>query len=162
MALKFSKRRCAAFVAALAGLVLLSFTYRDQLFQMSHDVIQSEQNRHGVDSATVKFFETFGRLTFDINYDLAILFLSPFMARERFWYYIISLQVAVFVKGNLKMLMAEPRPVMVWSDMLDLGCSPSFGSPSGHSTKSANLAFLVILDLFFASAWSRGKYADWR
>ena len=161
MALKFSKRRCAAFVAALTGLVLLSFTYRDQLFQMSHDVIQGEQSRHGKDSATVKFFEILSPMTFPISYDVAILFLSPFMARERFWYYMISLQVASGVKSNLKMLLAEPRPVMVWSDMSDLGCSTSFGSPSGHSTKSANLAFLVILDLFFASAWSRRKYADW-
>ena len=122
---------------------------------MSHDVILSEQSRHGKDGLTVKFFEIISPMTFDISYDVAILFLSPFMTRERFWYYMISLQVATGLKSNLKMLLAEPRPVMVWSDMSDLGCSPSFGSPSGHSTKSANLAFLVILDLFFASAWSR-------
>ena len=58
------------------------------------------------------------------------------------------------------MLESEPRPVWAWgSDIAPYSCSMSFGSPSGHSTRSANLAFMVILDMFFASDWSRKNYA---
>ena len=86
MTLKFSKRRCIIFITFLAGLFILSSTYKDKLFEMSHDVTQNEQNRLGKDSTTVKFFENLSYLTYDINYDLLILILSPFLSRERFWY----------------------------------------------------------------------------
>lgn len=58
------------------------------------------------------------------------------------------------------MILSEPRPVFVWADMSNIGCSSSFGSPSGHSTNSANLCWLIILDLFFASEWSQRKYPN--
>ena len=59
---------------------------------------------------------------------------------------------------DLKMIMSEPRPIWVWPDISETGCKTSFGSPSGHSTRSANLALMFILDLFFASEWSRKKH----
>ena len=160
MSQKFSKVRCGVFLAVLLGLFFLSTTYKDKLFEMSHGVILDLQAGHGHDSDKVKLLKAFSHYTEDIHYVLLILILSPFLSRERFWYYTIAVQLATFSKLNLKMLQSEPRPVWVWSDLTNLGCSSSFGSPSGHSTRSSNLAFLVILDLFFASEWSQRKYAD--
>ena len=92
---------------------------------------------------------------------LFCIFMWPFVCRERFWYYIVSVQLASFAKINLKMLESEPRPTWAWgSDIASYGCASSFGSPSGHSTRSSNLAFLIILDMFFASDWSRKTYAE--
>ena len=122
-------------------------------------MILNLQAEHSHDSDTIKFAKSFSAWTEDIHYVLLILFLAPFLSRERFWYYTVAIQVASFSKINLKMLQSEPRPVWVWSDLSSLGCASSFGSPSGHSTRSSNLAFLVILDLFFASEWSQKKYA---
>ena len=41
-----------------------------------------------------------------------------------------------------------------------MGCSHGFGSPSGHSTRSAFTCWVIILDLFFASSWARQKYSN--
>lgn len=103
----------------------------------------------------------FSDATEDEPYLLFCLFIWPFVCRERFWYYIIAIQFSSFIKINLKMLESEPRPTWVWgADIASYGCASSFGSPSGHSTRSANLAFLLILDQFFPSDWSRAKYAE--
>ena len=123
-------------------------------------MIKDSQEGLDAESKSIKLAEKFSEWTEDIHYVLLIICLSPFLSRERFWYYTISIQLASFAKINLKMIQSEPRPVWVWSDLSNLGCSSSFGSPSGHSTRSANLAFMFILDLFFASAWSQSKYAD--
>jgi len=84
--------------------------------------------------------------------------LSPFLSRERFWYYLISFQFSYANKIVFKMILSEPRAIWVWSDLSELSCSRSFGSPSGHATRSANVGSLFLLDLFFASEWSRAKY----
>ena len=84
--------------------------------------------------------------------------MSPFISRERFWYYLIVIQIAYLVKVELKMIQSEPRPVWIWDDLAMYGCSTNFGSPSGHSTNSATLAFLLILDLFFPSDWSQRSF----
>ena len=68
------------------------------------------------------------------------------------------MQFATITKSNIKMIKSEPRPAWVWSDVPAYGCATSFGSPSGHSTRAANIVFMVILDVFFASAWSRKAY----
>ena len=95
-------------------------------------------------------------VTLNYHYEIAILLLSPFMSRERFWYFMISLQVANLFLTNMKMVMSEPRPYWLWTDIFaEHSCGTEFGSPSGHSIKSSNIASLVILDLFFASEWSR-------
>ena len=148
----FSKNRLLAFLLVLASLFALSTLYCDQLFDLSHQVILDEQARFGEDSIMKGFLQTLSSMTYDIHYDLIVLFLSPFMSRERFWYYMISLQVSNFAKTNTKMLISEPRPYWVWSDIFtESSCHASFGSPSGHATKSSNFALLIILDFFFAS-----------
>ena len=95
--------------------------------------------------------ELYSELTEGFVYTLGFVAMSPFLSRERFWYYLLSIEFASYAKTNLKMIQSEPRPVWEWSDLSDLGCSASFGSPSGHSTRSANLAFILVLDHFFAS-----------
>lgn len=84
--------------------------------------------------------------------------MSPFISRERFWYYIIVIQIAYFTKVNFKMFQSEPRPAWVWDDLAMFECDTNFGSPSGHNINSATLAFMLILDLFFPSDWSRESY----
>ena len=154
MAQHFSRMRCFLFIAALFCLLGLSMLYKEPLYEASHERIKSLQEGRDLDSFYVKFMDTFSEWTDDFEYMLAILALSPFMSRERFWYIVIANQYSNFVKINLKMILSEPRPVWAWSDLSSLGCSSSFGSPSGHSARSSNLAFVVILDLFFASEWS--------
>ena len=99
-------------------------------------------------------------MTFDAAYLFAILALSPFLSRERFWYYITALKFASFMKVNLKMLYSEPRPLFVWSDLSSIGCATTFGSPSGHSTMSSCAAALIVLDLFFSSEWGQRKLPE--
>ena len=98
--------------------------------------------------------------TEDYYYLMAVLFMSPFLSRERFWYYLTSIYLVCFLKTNLKMFYSEPRPTWVFNDLSNVGCSTSFGFPSGHSSNSANMAFLIILDLFFSSDWSRRKHSE--
>ena len=158
MAQHFSRMSCFLYIAALSCLLGLSTLYKDTLFEASHERIKSLQEGRDLDSSYVKFMETFSELTDDFDYMMVILALSPFLSRERFWYILIANQITNFVKINLKMTISEPRPTWAWSDLSSLGCSSSFGSPSGHSARSSNLAFIVILDLFFASEWSQRKY----
>ena len=110
------------------------------------------------DSTEFKVMKKFSCLFYDEVFIALILFMSPFTSRERFWYYLAAIQFASFSKINLKMMIAAPRPVWVWSDLSNIGCSASFSSPSGQSTRSATFATLVILDHFFASSWSNRKY----
>jgi len=147
----FSGIRCSLFIAVLCGLFALSTLYKDALFERSHTLIRDLQQGKAHDGFQVRFMELYSDLTEGFAYTLGFLAMSPFLSRERFWYYLISIEFACYVKINLKMIQSEPRPVWVWSDLSDLGCSSSFGSPSGHSTRSANLAFLLVLDHFFAS-----------
>ena len=154
MAQHFSRMRCFLFIAALVCLLGLSKLYKDPFYEASHETIKSLQEGRDQNSFLVKFMETFSGLTGDVEYMLAILAISPFLSRERFWYIIIATQLAIFLRTNLKMIMSEPRPIWVWSDLSTTGCSSSFGSPSGHSASSSSMAFTVILDLFFASEWS--------
>ena len=48
--------------------------------------------------------EIFSNMTDDEIYVLVFVAISPFFSRERFWYYLISVQFASFVKINLKMV----------------------------------------------------------
>jgi len=158
MTQKFSVTRFTLYIAVLCGLFAFSNLYKDVLYEKSHSIIKNLQEGVAHDGFLVRFMETFSEVTDDERMVLIFVAVSPLLSRERFWYYLIAAQFASFSKIVLKMIQSEPRPVWVWSDLSSLGCSSSFGSPSGHSTCSANLAFLLVLDLFFASVWSRAKY----
>ena len=104
MVQKFSKVRCLIFVAILVSLFLLSSTYNDQLYEKSHEVIRDLQAGHTKEENSIKFSSFFSKWTDDIEYIMLILFIAPFLSRERFWYYSIAIQFASFTKINLKML----------------------------------------------------------
>ena len=156
--LKFPWVRCAIFIAVLVVLLLISLAYRDALFDASHDVILNLQEGKTHDSTSVKFMEWFSEYTEDHHYVWFLILMTPFMSRERFWYYIVSIQLATFTKLNLKMIFSQPRPTWIWPDVSDIGCSSSFGSPSGHATRAANFAWMAVLDLFFSSQWNRDNF----
>ena len=163
MAVEFPKMRCVAYIAVLFGAFLLcKYTYNQSLWEMSHQIIKDMQASRDPDGPHTKMLKLFSDMTEDPYYVLAALAMWPFVCRERFWYYMLAIQLASFAKINIKMIQSEPRPVWEWSDLPAGGCSSSFGSPSGHSTRSANFAFLLILDLFFASEYSRNKYSELR
>lgn len=103
----------------------------------------------------INVFEFFSRGT---NYTSGLLFMSPFISREHFWYYTIVIQISFFIKENIKMILSEPRPTWLWDDFAMYDCSTNFGSPSGHCCNSGALAFALILDLFFSSDWSQRSY----
>lgn len=154
----FPTVRCLGFLAVLVGLFYLSTIYRDYLFELSHQLIKDLQENRSEDDLSVRFFAFFSDCCESNIFTFALIFLLPFMSRERFWYYLIAIQASNQVKDNFKMILSQPRPNWVWSDLNDTGCSESFGSPSGHSTRCANLAFLLVLDLFFPSEWSRQSH----
>ena len=52
----------------------------------------------------VGFFNSFADYVEDSYYVLAILAISPFISRERFWHYLLAIQFANFVKVNVKMV----------------------------------------------------------
>ena len=163
MTLEFPKLRCAVYIALLCLLVILCrYTYGAKLFEMSHQIIMEMPASTSPDSAWTKWLFIFYEYTSDEHYILAILAMSPFVCRERFWHYILCIQLATFVKLNIKMILNEPRPTWVWSDLPASGCSLNLGQPSGHATRSANFAFLIIFDLFLASEYSRNKYSELR
>ena len=147
-----------AYVSVLLAMFFLGTLYRDALFESSHAMIKKAQAGYTHDSMKVRVLDFLSEYTEDEHFVIFVLALAPFVSREKFWYYMISIWMTTFVKINTKMAQSEPRPTWVWSDMSSLGCSASFGSPSGHSARSANICFLIILDLFFASSWSRKKY----
>ena len=134
MTQKFSVTRFTLYIAVLCGLFAFSNLYKDVLYQKSHSLIKNLQEGVAHDGFLVRFMETFSEVTDDERMVLMFVAVSPLLSRERFWYYLIAAQFASFSKIVLKMIQSEPRPVWVWSDLSSLGCSSSFGSPSGHST----------------------------
>ena len=103
----------------------------------------------------VKFFNFLNMATNSDKY-VGLVFLSlHFVSRERFFYYLTVTWLQSFMITFLKFSFLHPRPVWVFDGLLDVGCSSSFGNPSGHSLESANMMLFVILDHFFASKWSR-------
>jgi len=52
-----------------------------------------------------------------------------------------------FIGGQLKILIARPRPCQILSQVLEMvGCGGSFGMPSNHAmNSSAAISFLVVL-----------------
>ena len=158
MTQKFSVKRCLIFIAVLFSMLGLTALYSDALFDKSLGLIQKFEKGHATDGSLVRFTEIFAFITDDAQYFIMFMVLSPFLSRERFWYYLISFQISYANKITFKMILSEPRAIWVWSDLSAISCSKSFGSPSGHATRSANVGSLFLLDLFFASDWSRSKY----
>ena len=66
--------------------------------------------------------------------------------------------MATFLNSVFKLAFHEPRPTWVWTDVSPLGCAGAFGLPSGHSCESSNFVFILLLDQFAASKWSREAY----
>ena len=151
-----SLKRVALFVVILVAIFVAGMFYQEALYQLSHEVILSLAET--TSESQLGFYELLSELTEDHIYIIASIILSPLLSRERFWYYILGMQFATITKSNIKMIKSEPRPAWVWSDVPAYGCATSFGSPSGHSTRAANIVFMVILDVFFASSWSRKAY----
>ena len=117
MTLKFSITKLVSFLVVLVLILALYPVYKESLFQKSHQIIKDAQGGHEPDSFAVKFATFFSDATDDLPYDLFVLMLSPFLSRERFWYYAACIQLACFAKLDLKMLLSEPRPVWVWPDL---------------------------------------------
>lgn len=82
-------------------------------------------------------------------------FLYPFVCRQRFFYYLSGICAAQFIKGFLKLTFHAPRPLWLWSDLQCYSKESSFASPSGHTIDASFFVFMVILDTFFASNYSR-------
>lgn len=82
------------------------------------------------------------------------------MSMERFWYLLVAFQTTEFAKSVLKLSFHEPRPTWMWPDVLPIGCSSSFGLPSGHCSESANFVLILLLDQFKPSNWSRANHPN--
>ena len=87
MALKFSITRLVCFLVVFILILALYPVYKESLFQKSHQIIKDAQHGHEPDSFAVKFAMFFSNATDDLPYDLFLLIISPFLSRERFWYY---------------------------------------------------------------------------
>ena len=88
----FPKVRCAAFITLLVILFLIyNYTYSEYLWLKSREVIMNLQSEHDADSFYVTFFKLFSHYTEDGHYMVFCMFLSPFICRERFWYYVVAI-----------------------------------------------------------------------
>ena len=90
MTQKFSKKTCLIYVAVLISIFSLGTIYSDNLYQQSHQVIKDLQAGHAMDGHYVSFMTWLSEFTHDDLYLLVILFMSPFLSRQRFWYYIVA------------------------------------------------------------------------
>lgn len=95
----FPKLRCAVFIAILCAMVILCrYTYGPPLWEMSHQVILDMPASTSPDGLYTKILTIFYEYTCDEYFVLALLTMSPFVCRERFWYYILSILLSTFVK----------------------------------------------------------------
>ena len=104
---------------------------QEKLFEMSHEVILDLQE--GRSEASRDAWIAFGKYSGGHYLSLVVLLFSPFLSRERFWYYVILLQVNEFFKGAPKTFLHESRPIWVYPDLSPVeSCQWGFASPSGH------------------------------
>ena len=102
MALEFNSKRCLIFILALIGLQLLYFAYRDRMLELSHGLIINLQDGATKDSTMANFIAQVDKSTY--YYTSGCVLMSPFMSRERFWYFLLVPIVANWAKDNFKML----------------------------------------------------------
>lgn len=50
-----------------------------------------------------------------------------------------------------KLMYSDPRPYLLNENITPLVCSKEFGNPSGHSSASAMISIVLILDIFHGS-----------
>ena len=82
----------ARIIVALLALLLIFVTYEfywESLFNSSHDLILDLQAGRSPENRDA--WITFGWYSGGHYFALAGLLLSPFLSRERFWYYVIML-----------------------------------------------------------------------
>ena len=151
-----SVKKLVGYGAILAVILSTQSLYHDYLYRASHDVIvglQAERSQESFD-----FYNWLSNASGEGVYACTILMLLPFMSMERFWYLLIAFQTTEFAKSVLKLSFHEPRPTWVWDDVLPIGCSASFGLPSGHCSEAANFVLVILLDMFKPSNWSRANH----
>ena len=102
MTLEFNYKRCLYFILALIGLQLLYFAYRDLMLELSHGLIIDMQDGASKDSTMANFMEQVSKST--DYYTSGCILMSPFMSRERFWYFLLMPIFAEWAKYNIKML----------------------------------------------------------
>ena len=153
-----SIKKIAGFGVALAVILSTQTLYHDALFEASEDIIVGLQT--GRSQASFDFWEWVSEHTYGI-YVPAILLLLPFISTGRFWYLMIAFQMIEYANSCIfKILYHEPRPTWVFPDVLPVGCSMSFGLPSGHSAESSSFVLVLLLDQLMASKWSRTAHPE--
>jgi len=140
---------------ALLVILGVSLLYQKELFDASEDVIKSVQEGN---ESWIPFFYFVSKTTSGGAYGLYVLFLIPFISRERFWYYFAAAQLQSCLVAVLKFSFHDPRPTFIWTGLSEEGCSSSWGNPSGHAMECINFALIILLDNIFASEWSRRTY----
>ena len=137
---------------------LLASIYNEALYMASGDVMKYLGG--DADSFKLRFAEWYGLLTEDETYTLVILLASPFICRERFWFYMLSIQLIHFLKQNVKLYSSGPRPGWVFIGLPEYSCSShiTFANPSGHAARMAGMCMVVLLDVFFPTQWSKSVY----
>jgi len=75
----------------------------------------------------------------------------PFVSRPKFFYFLVATWLPENLKNILKLILRNPRPQWVWSDINCFSCSTSFANPSGHAIDSAFWTLFLVLDLFHPS-----------
>lgn len=84
----------------------MSLLYDDELNDISHKIIKDMQEGLTLESSKVKGMKLFSSMFIDEVYFGLPLLMLPFVSRERFWYYLVTIQFASFLKVNLKMMTA--------------------------------------------------------
>lgn len=71
-----------------------------------------------------------------------------FSSRDKAYYLLFVHTVAGIANQELKIMYHDPRPYMSSDDVLALGCSKSFGNPSGHSSLTSCFYTTLFLMIF--------------
>ena len=143
------------FLIAISMILVTYFWYNNYLYDTSHELIKHLQSGLTLDSEKVKFLHRLSSLTHGSDHELYIFFANTMMSRERFWYYLLAAIFGHFMQAYLKMLLHEPRPTEMWTDVWTFGCVYHFGSPSGHSLEICNILLILLFDQFLPSNWSK-------
>jgi len=135
------------FFLALGVIVLLNLTFSEYLFSLSLDLTKWNQARRTVLLDLI--FEGASFMGNGFLYIILFVLIYNWASRGRALYYLFLLSLLITLMALGKNFFAQPRPYMVDSQIVAMGCTLGFGNPSGHSLFASGFLLVMFLDYFW-------------